>query len=84
MKLLSILVWITIGAAGTTLIYDLGKIFPQSYCLFGVTALGLIAWLVFDEFWCEYLRLSPATHQAIFGFTLVSILSGGLVIWLSL
>ena len=84
MKLLSILIWIACGAAGTTLIYDLAKIFPHAYFLFGVTALGLIAWLVFDDFWCDYLRLAPQTHQAIFGFALVAISAGGLVVWLSL
>jgi hypothetical protein len=84
MRLISILIWVVIGAAGTTLIYDLAKLFPQLRFLFGLVVLALIAWLVFDEFWIEHLRFPPATHQAIFGFSLVSILSGGLVVWLSL
>jgi hypothetical protein len=84
MKILRLIVWMGMGAVGTTLLWDICTLWaPARAIALALLLIWLLIWLL-DDFWCEHLKL---THVRLRGFLVLSMTAiavGGVALWLFL
>ncbi len=82
MKLFSFGLWLAIGAIATTTLWDLAMLWPPGRLISLALALIWVGGWALDDFWCEWLAVSPVILRGFLVMAAVSVLLGGVALCL--
>lgn len=82
MKLLSFGLWLTTGAIATTALWDLAMLWPPGRLIVLALALIWVGGWVLDDFWCEWLSVTPVMLRGFLVMAAVSVALGGMTLCL--
>lgn len=82
MKLLSFSLWLTTGMIATTALWDLALLWSPGRIIVLALALIWVGGWVLDDFWCEWLNVTPVMLRGFLVMAAVSIALGGMVVCL--